>query len=106
MGRRWRFAEPGTTGVYSTRQVLDEGALLAIVAHDTDGDWQFLHEESDDAPEARDEDDLVLVHLQEIDDRFPEVAELADLPRGWYAWREEQGQAWVREPQPAEWSSG
>jgi hypothetical protein len=101
----WSFAEPGTTGVYSTRQVLDEGALLGIVAHDPDGDWQFLHEEADDAPEVRDEDDLVFVPLQEVADRFPEVHELADLPRGWYAWRAERGEAWAREPQPREWAA-
>ncbi len=53
----------------------------------------------------RAEDDLMFVRLQEIVDRFPEVARLADLPIGWMATREAEGKPWVREQQPKEWAT-
>lgn len=106
MSKRWRFIESGETGVYTTRQVLDEGALLAIVAHDLDGDWQFLHDEDDDEQgDLRDEDDLLFVPLQEIVDRFPEVSEVADLLPGWFAHRLALAGPWVRAAQPTDWSA-
>jgi hypothetical protein len=105
MARRWQFADPPETGVFTTRQVLVDGAPLALVSHDVEGDWQFLHDEEGDDDELRDEDDLQLVPLQEIVQRFPEVAQLADLPVGWIASRETGDGPWVRAPQPPEWAS-
>jgi hypothetical protein len=100
----WRFSDPPETGVFTTRQVFIDGELLALVSHDLDGDWQFLHdEESEEEGEERDADDLMLVHFQHIVDRFPEVEQLADLPMGWIASREVAEQPWLREPRPTEW---
>jgi hypothetical protein len=102
----WRFADPPATGVFSTRQVFVEGAFLALVSHDGDGDWQFLHDGDEEGDEdLRSEDDLLLVRLQEVVDRFPEVVVLSDLPRGWYAWRDGPEVPWTRERQPADWSA-
>jgi hypothetical protein len=41
----WKFPDPPDTGVFTTRQVFDDGVLLSLVSHDADGDWQFLHDE-------------------------------------------------------------
>jgi hypothetical protein len=104
MARHWRFADPPDTGVFTTRQTFVEGAQLALVSHDIEGDWQFLHDEEGADDELRDESDLMLVRLQEVVDRFPAVAQLADLPVGWIAVRQTSDGPWVREPQPAEWA--
>ena len=102
----WNFPDPPDTGVYTTRQVFDEGALLSLVSHDPDGDWQFLHDGDDDNEgELRNEDDLIYVHFAHIVDRFPEIRQLADLPIGWMATRETAGEPWVRAPQPKEWAT-
>ena len=101
----WKFPDPPDTGVFTTRQVFDDGALLSLVSHDPDGDWQFLHDEEGDESELRDEADLLFVHLRNIVDRFPEVKQLADLPAGWIASRDTRDGAWVRERQPRAWAS-
>jgi len=102
----WKFPDPPNTGVYTTRQAFVEGELLALVSHDPDGDWQFLHDEDEDeGGDLRNEDDLMYVHLQQVVGRFPEVKQLADLPAGWIATREAADQPWVRERQPKEWGA-
>jgi hypothetical protein len=97
----WVFEEPPALGVFVTRQVFRDGAPIGLISHDRDGDWQFLHEEEEDA--QRSVDDLLIVHLHHVVDRFPEVAQFANLPIGWVAWPEEDGSGWMREPQPVEW---
>ena len=102
----WNFPDPPDTGVYTTRQVFDEGALLSLVSHDPDGDWQFLHDGDDDEGECRNEDDLIYVHFAHIVDRFPELRQLRGaLPIGWMATCETAGEPWVRAPQPKEWAT-
>jgi hypothetical protein len=103
----WNFPDRPDTGVYTTRQVFDEGALLSLVSHDPGGDWQFLHDgDDDDESELRDEDDLIYVQFGHLVDRFPETRQLADLPIGWMATRETAGEPWLRAPQPKEWATG
>jgi hypothetical protein len=102
----WTFADSPDLGVFTTRQLLREGAPLGLISHDSDGDWQFLHEvevPDDEDPPERNIDDLLLVHVSHIVERFPQVLEYADLPLGWIAWPNEEGTAWVREPRPSEW---
>ena len=102
----WKFADPPDTGVYTTRQVFLEGEPVGLVSHDPEGDWQFLHaEEADEAGDLRDEDDLMFVHLRHLVDRLPEMQQFADLPIGWIASRKTPEAAWVREPQPEEWTT-
>jgi hypothetical protein len=80
------------------------GALLSLVSHDLQGDWQFLHDEdAEEEGELRDTNDALLICLEDVVARFPEVEQLADLPVGWIAWREGPTDPWVREPRPAEW---
>src|SRR5436309_1772290 len=107
MGDAWPFRDSPETGVYTTRQVFEEGAPLGVVSHDADGDWQFLHfeEEDDDGSDLRDVNDLLLVHFHHVVDHLPEVQQFADLPLGWIATRERPEDPWVREPQPEEWDS-
>jgi hypothetical protein len=91
---QWPFEEPANLGVFTTRQLFNEGYALRLVTHDADGDWQFLCGTTSDPADG------MVVCLEHVVARFPEVHELADLPRGWRAWREEAG--WSREPRPAE----
>jgi hypothetical protein len=90
----WPFEEPPNLGVFSNRQLLREGYPLRLVMHDADGDWQFL------CGTTSDPSDGMLVCLDHVVARFPEVQELADLPPGWRALREDLG--WSREPRPRE----
>lgn len=75
------------------RSVIFGYAPILLVAHDAeDGGWQFL----DGSDEVQAEDACV-VGLGEVLKRDPSIAELADLPYGWIAWRSSNGAPWQRE---------
>jgi hypothetical protein len=78
--------------VYVSRAVLESAEPLRLVAHDADGDWQFLSGSGDD--------DLLHVPLARVAERVPEAASFDDLDTGWIAWRESPGTPWIRQPQP------
>jgi hypothetical protein len=102
----WAFSDSQDFGVYTTRQVFVDGEPVSLVSHDLDGDWQFLHDDDgDDDGELRDEEDLLLVRLRDVVERFPDIKQLADLPIGWMASRETSDAPWIREPQPKEWAT-
>ncbi|WP_158265276.1 DUF4262 domain-containing protein [Blastopirellula marina] len=88
----WPFAGAKNSAVFTTRQVLEENHPILYVAHDEDGDWQFLCGTTNEEADAR------VVSLKNIVDLFPTLAELADLPIGWYACRDSVDEPWQREP--------
>ncbi|MER9256149.1 hypothetical protein NKI59_31260 [Mesorhizobium sp. M0598] len=72
------------------------GGWIAYVSHDDDGDdnesWQFYGNEAE-----VDQDDLILVALVEVVELDGTVAQLADLPLGWRAWRDTKSSPWKRD---------
>ncbi|HYH49425.1 MAG TPA: hypothetical protein VEG38_07735, partial [Acidimicrobiia bacterium] len=68
-----------------------DGASVAGVVHDEEGEWQFL-----DDPLV-DMEDLTIVHLAHVVSRRPELGVIGDLPPGFEAWLDQHG-AWSREP--------
>ena len=87
----WPFNEGKNRGVFTTRQVIEEGHPVLVVSHDEDDDWQFLCGTTDDPDDAR------LVALSSVVESHPTVAELAGLPLGWQAYRNTPGDPWQRE---------
>jgi hypothetical protein len=84
------------TMVFATRRVTELGYPVLVVSHDADdGAWQFL------CGTTNDPKDGVTESLASMLERDPVLDELADLPRGWIAWREDKESDWVREPHPA-----
>ena len=91
----WLFADSPNVAVFSTRQVFRSGQPILRVTHDADdGAWQFH------AGGIASEADAMVVALQEVFAHDPSIAELFDLPLGWFAERASAGQSWVRRPQP------
>jgi hypothetical protein len=88
-GADWPFEIPVDTAVFTTRPVL-EGHPILYVFHDIDGDWQFM------CGTTTAEEDARLVCLGCMVSREPELAQLADLPLGWNAYRYEPGGPWDR----------
>jgi hypothetical protein len=87
------FEEDPRLGVLTTAPVL-AGASILMVSHDADdGGWQFLCGTTNDPADGR------IVHLGEIVAMDPTVAEVADLPLGWVAFRRSVGGEWTREPE-------
>jgi hypothetical protein len=89
----WAFAEDPDLGVITTSAVL-AGAPILMISHDADdGGWQFLCGTTTDPADGR------IVHLKDIVAMDPTVAEVADIPLGWVAFRSGSGGRWTREPQ-------
>lgn len=68
-----------------------EGLPVLLVAHDRGGDWQFLCGTTNRTEDAQ------VVSLGCILERDHTLAEVADLPEGWRAYRRAMGAAWQRE---------
>jgi hypothetical protein len=90
----WPFTEAENTACLTQRQIVNNGRPILLVAHDADdGCWQFL-----DGSENLKIADGMLVTLADMVQRDPSLADVADLPLGWMAWREEAGAEWQRMP--------
>jgi len=87
----WPFSDPISTVVVSTRQVFKGNLPVLLVSHDDDGDWQVL------CATTNDTDDALVVCLGCAYQRDKTLGALADLPRGWFAWREAADRPWIRE---------
>ena len=95
MASDWKFKDPKNHRVYTLRQIMDDGAPILHVSHNSDdGAWQFLGWE---APKV---EDGIVVCLEHIVEKDPSVVELVDLPLGWHAWRERLTEPWITEVDP------
>jgi hypothetical protein len=92
MSSVWPFSDPEEKRVYTTRFVLDKGLPILVVSHDPDGEWEFLCGTTDSPKDARE------VSLGEVVDRDARVAEVADLPVGWRAFRDSADAPWLQQP--------
>src|SRR5687768_3463119 len=89
----WPFEDPPDAAVYTTRRILDDGAWIAYVTHDLeDGAWQFHSADR----EASQQSDIRVVGLGTMLKIDPTLAQLADLPPGWEAWRNTRDSPWLR----------
>lgn len=80
---------------YTTVNVLEHGDPILLVTHDADdGAWQFLCGKTNDPADGR------VIGLDCALGLDPTLAEVANLPAGWRAWRDVRGGPWRREPSP------
>ena len=94
MSKEWPFADPPNVATISLRDIMKRRRPILFVQHDgDDGCWQFT--DGRDSPDPADGVVLGLDCVLSID---PSIAELADLPLGWRAWRDDVTQPWQREP--------
>lgn len=88
----WKFSEQPNIAVICNRKIINDGAWIAYVSHDLpDGGWQF-HTVDGELVEA----DAMVVSLKNIIDLDVSIAELAQLPAGWHAWRQSKTLEWVK----------
>jgi len=91
----WPFDQPPHCAVITLRQIVDGSQPVLHVTHDLgDHGWQFLGRE-----DARVEDASV-VCLSKIVRIDPSLMQIADLPPGWHAWRQDASAEWIRGPKP------
>ncbi|MDX2110940.1 MAG: hypothetical protein SFY80_11930 [Verrucomicrobiota bacterium] len=87
--KTWPFDIAPMTPVITTRQVLDDGLPILVVLHFlSDGSWGFLCGTADLEEDGEEVPLLELVNLDRT------LLKIADLPRGWKAWRPARGKPW------------
>jgi hypothetical protein len=87
----WKFPDPPHTRVFLSKAVHSKTESITYVSHDAeDGAWQFLGDSM-----SGDEPPVVCCFHHPVDDDST-LAELADLPLGWWAERTAHGEPWVR----------
>ena len=92
----WPFTGSPNSTAISLRGIFKEGKPILYVARSkSDGTWQFL--DGSDHPRV---EDAWVVGLGEVLKHDPSVAAVANLPRGWVAWRESPTAPWERAPGP------
>jgi hypothetical protein len=87
----WKFPDKPHTKAFISKAVQEHMEWITYVTHDlSDGAWQILGETGVESggPE--------LACLHHMVERDPTLAELADLPKGWYAERTAPGEPWER----------
>jgi len=95
----WQYPDPPHTGVYLSKTVHKGTEPITFVSHDAeDGAWQFMGDSMMDGGG-------VVVCFHHPIDGDPSLAELADLPLGWYAEREKVGEPWIRKKRTPDDSS-
>lgn len=94
----WKFPDDPHVRVFLSDTVHKGIEAVTYVSHDADdGAWQFLGDSMSDGGGP------VISCFHHPIDRDPSLAELADLPLGWYAQRAKPGEPWVRrKPAPDE----
>ena len=92
MNRAWPFTDPPNLATFALRDIMEGRRPILYVSHDEDGDWQFT--DGRDSPQSK---DAVLLGLGCVLELDASIAELADLPSGWRAWRDDVNDPWQRE---------
>jgi len=87
----WPFHEGKNLAAFTTRPVLESNLPILLVSHDEDGDWRFLCGTTNKPKDGR------IVSLGCIFERDRTIAEVADLPEGWRAYRRSAKAEWRRE---------
>jgi hypothetical protein len=91
----WPFVDAENTAALTTVRVLDGTHPVLLVTHDKDdGMWQLLCGTTDDPGDGR------IVCLGCMLERDSTLAQIADLPLGWHAWRDAVGAEWRRQLHP------
>jgi len=86
----WPFEDPKNTAAFTTVGVIKRHEPVCRVCHDDDGAWQFL------PGGAVTMADAMLVALSEVVGTDQTLLQLADLPLGFVATRENAQSPWRR----------
>ncbi len=91
MNSEWSFPDPGNVAVFTTSDIVSGKAPILRVTHDKeDGAWQF--HSGTDAKVS----DAKMIALEEIVRIDPSLCQLADLPLGEIAVRDDPTKPWRR----------
>jgi len=87
----WPFDQEPNVAALTTRQVLEGLPILYVTHYEDDHSWSFVCGTTDDY-----EKDGRLICMAEVLKLDATLREVADLPPGWYARREDRHSEWHR----------
>lgn len=91
-----KFTESLDTAVFTTKYIMEQNHLITEVYHDSeDGAWQFFSNDIFDDFENV----VMVVGLGEILEKDSTLFELADMPTGFFAFRDSLNSPWTIEEQ-------
>lgn len=91
MKHDWPFDDPKNVATLTTKGIIERTEQIKYVSHDEeDGMWQFHSGESVEEEDGR------IISLQEATIIDPTLMEIADLPLGWIAIRDNINDNWKR----------
>jgi hypothetical protein len=89
---KWVFDQGPNVAAITTRQVIEDGLpILNVVHYDDDDSWAFTCGTTNDSDDGR------VIAMREALNLDSTLTSIADLPPGWYAWRESVGGTWHKE---------
>jgi len=89
----WPFPDNPDVVVFTSKNVIENGDWIHYVSHDEeDGAWQFHG--INGVPET--ESDARIVLLRNMLKADSSLSAIADLPVGWFAWRDSADGPWKR----------
>lgn len=88
MSSRWPFLDPRDLSVVTLKRIMEGQASVLYASHEWDGTWQFLDGEDCTA------EDAALPTLGEMVAHDATLTELAALPHGFYAFRDDVSGPW------------
>lgn len=87
----WPFEDAPNLACFTVKSIMKGTAPILLVFHDADdGAWQMLPSGGADVSEA------MVVGLQQLVQMDESLVELANLPLGWSASRENANAPWIR----------
>jgi hypothetical protein len=86
----WPFQESVSTAAFTTSRVVNDNYPILLVIHEESGDWQLL------CGTTSSKKDRLIICLGCAFEKDRSIGEVADLPLGWKAWRENTHSAWQR----------
>lgn len=87
----WPFNASTNTAAFTTKQIMEDEYQIAEIYHDHDGEWQFL------CGTTLESNDLKVVCLGCMVERFPLILEFADIPVGHCAIFDAHKNVWLIE---------
>ena len=89
--QEWPFDQEPNVAALTTKQVLEGLPILYVTHYEDDHSWSFVHGTGEDYDK-----DGRLICMAEALELDASIREVADLPPGWYAWREDKHSEWQR----------
>lgn len=90
MKKVWPFKQAANTGTFVSKHLFSGDPICYAYRNWDDGSWQFLPNR------VTQQSDAMLVCLEEVYKLDTSIGDLADLPPGWMAKRDEPGSPWSR----------